>query len=126
MLNVCVLMGRITHTPELKTTKDSNKSVMRFSIAVNRGNKEKETDFFSCVAWEKNAEFINKYFKKGDPIIVNGRLQIRNYKGKDGTDKTITEVVVYEVNFCAFAKDKNQSTNDKSEDEITCDDDLPF
>lgn len=119
-------MGRITHTPELKTTKDSNKSVMRFSIAVNRGNKEKETDFFSCVAWEKNAEFINKYFKKGDPIIVNGRLQSRNYKGKDGTDKTITEVVVYEVNFCAFAKDKSQSTNDKSEDEITSDDDLPF
>lgn len=117
MLNKSILMGRITHTPEIRETQN-NKKVMNFSIAVNRGNKDEGTDFFNCVAWEKRAEFIEKYFKKGDAIIVSGKLQTRKYENKEGAAKIITELIVQEVNFCAYAKKEEQQ-------EIT-DNDLPY
>ena len=118
-------MGRVTHTPELKTTPNGN-NVVKFSFAVGRfkttADGEKITDFIDCVAWNKTAEFICKHFKKGDPIIVEGRLETRGYEDKKGNKRKACEVIVREVNFCAFKKNEEQNL-DLIEDS---DGDLPF
>ena len=97
-LNVIALQGRLVRDPELRKT-GSGKSVASFTIAVDRG-KEKVTDFIPCVAWEKNGEFVDKYFLKGDPILVQGKLQTRQYEDRDGHNRTVFEVLVREVSFC--------------------------
>lgn len=125
MLNNCILMGRLTHTPELKTTTNGN-DVVRFCLAVERSKTtadgEKQTDFIDCVAWNKTAEFICKYFKKGEPIIAEGRLETRGYEDKQGNKRKACEVIIREVNFCAFKK------NDEQDIDLldTSDEDLPF
>ncbi len=125
MLNSCILMGRFTHNPELKTITSSNNTV-KFSLAVTRfkatTNFENKTDFIDCMAWNNTAEFICKYFKKGDPIIVEGRPETKQYEDKQGNKRKTYEVIVNNVNFCAFKKDEVQST-DTFED---LDNDLPF
>lgn len=100
-LNKVILMGRITHHLELKQTT-SGKAVLSFSIAVDRYSKdenEKTADFFNCVAWDRQAEFISKYFDKGRLIALVGKLQTRSYEGKDGTKKTVTEIIVDNAEF---------------------------
>lgn len=100
-LNKVIIMGRITHHLELKQTS-SGKAVLSFSIAVDRYSKdenEKTADFFNCVAWDKQAEFISKYFDKGRLIAIVGKLQTRSYEGKDGTKKTATEIIVDNAEF---------------------------
>lgn len=100
-LNKVILMGRITHHLELKQTT-SGKAVLSFSIAVDRYSKdenEKTTDFFNCVAWDRRAEFISKYFDKGRLIALVGKLQTRSYEGKDGAKKTVTEIIVDSAEF---------------------------
>lgn len=130
MLNTIQLAGRLTKDPELKTTP-SGKSVVSFSIAVDRdfqSNGERMTDFINCVAWNGTAEFINRYFTKGKMIILCGRLQVRNYEAKDGSKRTATEVIAEKV---FFAGDKGQTTTPAQEDfaDVTDsyeNDDLPF
>lgn len=100
-LNKVIIMGRITHHLELKQTT-SGKAVLSFSIAVDRYNKdenEKTADFFNCVAWDRQAEFISKYFDKGRLIALVGKLQTRSYEGKDGAKKTATEIIVDSAEF---------------------------
>lgn len=100
-LNKVILMGRITHHLELKQTT-SGKAVLSFSIAVDRYSKdenEKTADFFNCVAWGTQAEFISKYFDKGRLIALVGKLQTRSYDGKDGAKKTVTEIIVDNAEF---------------------------
>ena len=125
MLNNFSCMGRFTHAPELKTTPNGN-NVVKFSLAVGRSkttaDSEKTADFIDCVAWNKTAEFIVKYFKKGEPIIIDGKLETRQYEDKQGIKRKIYEVVVREVNFCAFKKSDEQNLN-LIED---LDGDLPF
>lgn len=125
MLNNFSCMGRFTHTPELKTTVNNNE-VVKFSLAVGRpratADGEKQADFIDCVAWNKTAEFICKHFKKGEPIIIDGKLETRQYEDKQGIKRKIYEVVVREVNFCAFKKSDEQNLN-LIED---LDGDLPF
>lgn len=105
MLNNIILMGRIVHSIELKKTP-AEKSVVNFSIAVERSfGKEKVTDFFECVAWNNTAEFISKYFAKGDMIAVIGQMTTRDYTGKDGTKKRAYEVLISQVSFCGGKKD---------------------
>lgn len=128
MLNSCVFMGRITHTPELKTTQNGN-YMFKFSLAVCRPkaglNGEKITDFIDCISWDKTAEFICKYFKKGDPIIVEGRLKTRQYEDQQGNKRKAYEIIVNNANFCAFKKDEPQ--NAESIDILDESDiDLPF
>lgn len=101
MLNSCVLMGRLTADPELRTTQ-SGKSVASFSLAVDRDfqqSGEKQADFISVVAWGKTAEFIDKYFCKGRMIAVVGRIQTRTYTDKDGNKRKAVEVVADKVSF---------------------------
>ncbi len=102
MLNVAIIMGRLTRDPELRRT-NSGKPVASFTVAVDRDfapeGGEKETDFIDCVAWQGTAEFVSKYFKKGSMIVVNGRLQLRNWTDKDGNKRRSAEILASNVYF---------------------------
>ena len=127
-------MGRLTAEPELKTTS-SGISVASFNIAVDRNyckqGEEKETDFIAIVAWRNTAEFICKYFAKGQLIALEGSLQTRTYQDRDGNNRTVTEVVADNVFFTGDKREKNntqatpapQQTNFE---ELPDDEDLPF
>ena len=99
--NRVTLGGRLTSTPEIKSTQ-SGTNVTSFSIAVNRrGAKDGEqtADFINCVAWRERAELICKYFVKGSSILIDGELQTRKWKDNQGNDRTTTEVIVSQVHF---------------------------
>lgn len=102
MLNRIIIMGRMVRDPELRTTQ-SGTSVTSFTLAVNRDfkgqNGEEETDFIDVVAWRQTAEFVCKYFAKGRMAIAEGRLQIREWKDKDGNNRRTAEVVADNVYF---------------------------
>ena len=108
-MNNISLMGRLTKTPELRRTT-SGTSVASFTLAVDRGFKdsdgERQTDFIDCVAWKNTAEFISKYFIKGQMIAATGHLQTRNWQDKDGNNRKATEVV---VDRAFFTGDKQKS-----------------
>lgn len=106
MLNVVVLTGRLTADPELKTTSNGI-AVCSFSIAVERRYKageERKADFINIVTWRSSAEFVSKYFKKGQMIAVEGSIQTRQYKDKDGNNRTAFEIVANNVQFADFAR----------------------
>lgn len=111
MLNNVVLMGRLTAAPDLKTTQGGT-SVLSFTLAIDRRfqpkDGEKQTDFINCVAWRQTAEFISKYFDKGDLIAVTGEIQTRKYE-YEGQKRVATEVIVANASFCG-----NKSSNDNS------------
>lgn len=102
MINNVTLLGRITHDLEVKNTQ-SGVCVLTFTVAVDRNytkqNEEKQVDFIRCVAWKQRATFINQYFKKGNMIAIEGRLQTRTYDDKNGVKHYITEVIVTNVSF---------------------------
>lgn len=144
-MNVVVLIGRLTDNPELRHT-NSNISVTRFSIAVDRAyrsGEERQTDFINIVAWRQTAEFITTYFKKGQRIGIEGSLRMNRFTDKDGNNRTAYEVVVNNAHFVenkrdggnagGFAPAETQAapqsfSNSDSGDfaEIASDDDLPF
>lgn len=100
MINNAILMGRLVADPDMRVTTN-NKSVVNFRIAVDRAySKNKEADFITIVAWEKTADFIYKYFHKGDMIAIQGSIQTRNYEDNNGNKRTAFEVVATEVSFC--------------------------
>ena len=99
--NKVILIGNMTADPELKQTQ-GGLSVASFSIAVNRRFKaegQQECDFITIVAWRQTAEFVCRYFKKGQPILVCGQLQTRNWTDRNGEKRYATEVVADEVSF---------------------------
>lgn len=102
MLNKIVLMGRLTRDPELRKTGNGT-AVTSFTLAVDRDYKpqdgERETDFIDVVAWRSTAEFVFKYFSKGRMAVVEGRLQVRDWKDKDGAKRRSTEVIADNVYF---------------------------
>ena len=102
MLNVAIIMGRLTRDPELRRT-NSGKPVASITVAVDRDyapdGQEKETDFIDCVVWNGTAEFVEKYFRKGSMIILKGRLQIRGWTDKDGNKRRSAEIVADNVYF---------------------------
>lgn len=102
-LNRVVIMGRLTRDPELRRTQTGT-AVTSFSLAVDRDFKsresgEKATDFIDVVAWRQTAEFVCQYFAKGRMAVVEGRLQIRDWKDKDGNNRRSAEVVADNVYF---------------------------
>ena len=106
MFNFVILTGRLTADPELQTTQ-SGVSVTRFSIAVQRSyrkGEEPETDFITVIAWRQRAEFVAKYFKKGNMIGIEGSIQTRKYQDKDGNNRTAFEVIANEVQFVESKK----------------------
>ncbi len=100
-------MGRLTADPELRSTP-SNFSVTSFSVAVNRPysskSGERQTDFFNVVAWRNQAEFICRYFKKGNCILIDGRLENREYVDKNGVKQRVTEIIAENVSFTGESK----------------------
>ncbi len=142
MFNLVVLTGRLTADPELKTTPNGI-SVVSFSIAVARryrAGEEAQTDFINLVAWRQTAEFISKYFKKGNMIGIEGSIQTRRYTDKNGNNRTAFEVVVNNAQFVESKRDSapvgdapstpasfsNAGNNDFTEIGSDMDDDLPF
>lgn len=111
MLNCVTLMGRLTADPVLKTTP-SGKEVCSFQIAVDKTvNGERKADFITIVTWEGTAVHVEKYFRKGSMIAVQGSIQTRPYKDKNGNKRTATEVVAREVHFCADKKNSSPSVS---------------
>ena len=101
MLNKAILMGRLTRDPELRHTQ-SNTAVCGFTLAVNRDyvpQGGQTTDFIEVVAWGKTAEFVSKYFAKGQLVAVTGRLQTGNWEDKQGNKRITVEVNAEEVHF---------------------------
>ena len=114
MLNKTIHIGNLTADPELKQTQNGT-SVCSFNIAVNRYSKEpdaKKVDFFTVVAWQQKAEFVSRYFKKGQAIVVVGRLENREWSDKQGNKRISTEIIAEEI---SFAGGKESSTEAKSE-----------
>lgn len=119
MLNNMILQGRFTKDLELKHTKNDI-AVCSFVLAWSEKYGEKEqTLFLNCVAYKNNAEFITKYFKKGDMVAIEGKLTSRSYEDKEGQKKYVTELIVDRVHFCGNKKDKEEAKEYIEED-------LPF
>lgn len=135
MLNNVTLIGRLTRDPELRRT-DSGNAVTSFTLAVDRDfssktTGEKETDFIDIVAWRNTAEFVSKYFSKGQMAAVTGRLQIRNWTDQEGAKRRNAEIVADGIYFCgsknSAEKPAQVTTEENSFEEIKEDDDgLPF
>lgn len=118
MLNNAVIMGRLVAQPELRTT-GSGTSVTSFTVAVdrrfNKQGEEKQADFIDIIAWRNTAEFVCKYFSKGQMIAVQGSIQTRLYEDKDGNKRKAVEIVADNVSFCGSknegaAPDQNASS----------------
>lgn len=113
MLNKVILIGRFTRDPELRSTPQGT-STCSFSLAVDRNYQsasgERQADFINCVAWRQTAEFISKYFQKGNAICVEGSIQTRSWKDNDGNNRYATEVVVDRSYFVESKRSVQEST----------------
>lgn len=103
-MNVAALTGRLTADPELKHTPNGI-AVTSFCVAVNRRTKDRQADFIDVVAWRGTAEFVCKYFRKGQMIAVKGSIQTRNYTDRDGNKRSATEVLAENAEFCESKKE---------------------
>ena len=107
MLNTVILMGRLTKDPELKQTPQGV-SVVTFSLAVDRSyskGEEKQADFINIIAWRSTADFVAKYFTKGQLIALRGRLQTRQWQDQSGQKRYATDVIADEVFFAEGKRD---------------------
>lgn len=120
MLNNITIMGRLTKDPEIRTTQ-TGKHVELFTLAVDRDFDREKTDFFSCTAWGKTAEFIDTHFRKGQLMVVQGQMQSRAYKDRDGNNRTVWEVNVSNVYFA-----ESKKTAPDVFEEIADDEELPY
>lgn len=152
MLNVAVLMGRLVSDPEIRHTPNDI-AVTSFTIAVDRSyvksGAERQADFIDIVAWRATADFVCKYFRKGQLIAVQGSIQTRSYQDKDGNKRKAFEIVADNVHFAESKREggapganyggntyRNDapglsapaytSGNTGDFEEIPTDDDLPF
>lgn len=110
-MNKVILMGRITRDAEIRYTQGEKSTVIaRFSLAVDRrfkrDNDEQNTDFISCIAFGRVAEFLEKFGRKGTKFVLDGRIQTGSYNNKDGQKVYTTDVVVENIE---FAESKNSS-----------------
>ena len=124
MANYCktILLGNVTRDPELRTTQ-SGMQVLKLGMAVNRKRDgETKTTFVDCTAFGKSAEVLNQYVKKGDPLFVDGRLEMSSWEAKDGTKRTKLEVVV--ENFQLMPRQVERQEEPQRHVEQT--EDLPF
>ena len=141
--NKVILMGRLTSDPELKQSSNGV-SVTSFNIAVDRRfskGEDKQCDFITIVTWRNTAEFICKYFKKGQAMLVCGELQTRSWEDQQGNKRYATEVVASEVTFCeakptekgteasnpnTYIPDAYMSQNAPKFEAVDTDESLPF
>lgn len=114
-LNHILLMGRLTRDPELRQTQTGT-AAASFSLAVDRDyapeGAQRQTDFIDVVAWRQTAEFVSRYFTKGQTAVVSGRLQIRDWTDRDGNKRRSAEVVADHVYFGDSKKDRGDAAPD--------------
>ncbi len=112
MLNVAVIMGRLTADPELRHTPNDI-AVTSFTVAVDKGyvkaGTERQADFIDVVAWRNTADFVCKYFKKGQMIAVNGSIQTRSYTDNNGNKRKAVEIVADNVSFTESKRDSGNT-----------------
>ena len=107
MINCMILQGRLTRDPELTNTP-SGVEVAKFTVAWSEKYKETESKcFLNCVAWRATAAFVSNYFKKGQEIVVQGKLTTREYTDKEGKNRTATEITCDQVSFCGSKSDNS-------------------
>lgn len=134
-MNSIILLGRATSSIELKQTQ-AGKSVASFSLAVKRPFTKDTTDFFTVVAWDRQAEVLSKYVGKGNQVCIRGYLTTRTWTDNQGNKRTSTEVIADEVSFVGNS-DSNESkpttyaptgytSNSQNFEEIPNDETLPF
>lgn len=130
-MNKAILMGRLTKDPEVRYT-NGGKTIGSFSIAVDRRFKSEgqpEADFFTCVTFGKQAEFVEKYLKKGTKILLSGQMQNNNYE-KDGVKHYNTQIVVDEIEFAESKRSQGEDSSSKDDGFMAIPDDagdeLPF
>lgn len=114
-MNKVALVGNLTRDPEYGHTQGSDISYCRFTVACQRKYKDSSgqypADFISCIAWRGTADFVHKYFIKGNRIGLTGTIQTRSYDAQDGSKRYVTEVVAEEVEFVGPRQDSQQSVN---------------
>lgn len=125
-MNNIIIKGRLTRDPELKEVKvkDDIKDVCTFDVAVNKTFGE-DADFFRCQIWGKRAEFVKKFFVKGQEILVQGSHESRKYEDKSGNSRIAWELKASQVEFCGSKKDNTESSS-ATEGFEEVDEDLPF
>lgn len=117
MLNEIALQGRLTRDPEAKATA-SGISCATFTLACEQDyknqNGERDTDFFDVVVWRSTADFVQRYFSKGQMAIVKGRLQTRQWTAEDGSKRKTVQIVADSVYFCDSAKETGNTSQTKA------------
>lgn len=122
-MNRVILMGRLTADPQVQySSNNQNMAIARYTLAVDRRMAKKEdgkqdTDFINCVTFGKSAEFAEKYFHKGQRVLIEGRIQTSSYNDKDGNRKYTTNVVIDSQEFADSKQgSSSQSNNDSAMD----------
>lgn len=126
-MNIAILMGRLTKDPDISISQNGT-PIARYTIAIDRIGKDQGADFISCVAFNKSAEFAEKYLKKGTKIAIEGAIRTGSYTNKDGQKVYTTDVI---VNRQEFAESKGEAKETKPEDGFMSipggiDDEIPF
>lgn len=136
-MNTIILKGRLTDNPELKQTQ-SGVSVCSVDLAVNRSyakqGEDRQADFFKIVCWRNTAEFISKYFVKGQEAIIKGEMQSRKYTDKEGNNRMAWEVQADSIEFCGSKGNGGAAQSDVpspyhlsgNEQALSSEDDLTF
>ena len=127
-MNLVVIMGRLVRDPEIRHAKD-NMCVAKFTVAVDRRGKDKETDFISCTAFGKTAEFCEKYIKKGTKVALEGRWQTGSYTNKEVAKVYTNDCIIDQIEFAESKK--SEETAPKAPDDFmnvpdNIDDEVPF
>jgi len=112
-MNKFQFMGRLTRDPESRVTPNTNTQVTTFSIAVNRrfadANGERKADFFNLTAFGKLAEFCSKYYRKGQQVLVEGRIQNRSWDDQNGQKRYATDYIIENAYFADSRRDSDMS-----------------
>ena len=120
MLNSIIISGRLTKTPELRSTQ-SGTAVTSFTVAVDRdytGSGDKQTDFIDCVAWRQTADFLSRYFSKGQLVTIQGSLQSQKYTDKAGNNRVAWEICVDRAYFCGSKPGHDTDADDEKNEDL--------
>ena len=134
-MNKVILMGRLAKDVELRYTQ-TGKAVATFNLAVDRKKGENANgptaDFIPCVAWDKLGELAGNYLAKGRQVLIEGRMQVRNYEAQDGSKRYVTEVITEKIDLIGSKSDNaggNYGGNQQASNSFrgsANDDDIPF